>query len=221
MNISDNILKHHLRNAYFLAGTACGGKTTMTKRLAEKHGCPLHIDGMESHNEHKKYISPEFQPAMSQTFSSWTEYFNRPYEEYAQWSKDCLREDIELILMDLVARHSGERVFVDVHVPLDIAKRLFDHNQIVYLVAEPHMVIRDYFKRPDHKEILDCIMGLPNPEQSRRNTEKALAHFVEQFLHELYQTDWYYIERDENSTIENTLHLIETHFGLTQRKPIS
>ncbi len=37
MHIADNIIRHHLRNMYFLAGTACGGKTTMSRALAENH----------------------------------------------------------------------------------------------------------------------------------------------------------------------------------------
>ena len=38
MNIAENILKHSLQNVYFLAGTAMGGKTTMSKELAKKYG---------------------------------------------------------------------------------------------------------------------------------------------------------------------------------------
>ena len=38
MNIQDNILKHYLKNVYFVCGTACGGKSTLSRALAEKHG---------------------------------------------------------------------------------------------------------------------------------------------------------------------------------------
>lgn len=38
MNIANNILKHSLKNVYFLVGTACGGKTTMAKELSAKYG---------------------------------------------------------------------------------------------------------------------------------------------------------------------------------------
>lgn len=36
MNISDNILNSYLKNVYWIAGTNCGGKTTMTSYLAKK-----------------------------------------------------------------------------------------------------------------------------------------------------------------------------------------
>jgi len=38
MNISNDILRHNLKNVYFLIGTACSGKTTMAKEFAEKYG---------------------------------------------------------------------------------------------------------------------------------------------------------------------------------------
>lgn len=38
MNIADNVLKHHLKHVYWVSGTNCGGKTTMTNYLARKHG---------------------------------------------------------------------------------------------------------------------------------------------------------------------------------------
>jgi len=44
MHIAENILKHSLQNVYFLVGTACGGKTTMGRALAKKHGYIYHSD---------------------------------------------------------------------------------------------------------------------------------------------------------------------------------
>ena len=42
MNIQDNILKQYLKNVYFVCGTACGGKSTLSRALAEKHGFLLY-----------------------------------------------------------------------------------------------------------------------------------------------------------------------------------
>jgi adenylate kinase family enzyme len=43
MNITENILKHNLENVLFLVGSACGGKTTMAREIAQKHGL-MYID---------------------------------------------------------------------------------------------------------------------------------------------------------------------------------
>lgn len=42
MNIQNNIIKYNLKNVLFISGTACGGKTTMAKLIAEKHNLYLY-----------------------------------------------------------------------------------------------------------------------------------------------------------------------------------
>ena len=37
LKIENNILKHYLRNVYFITGTAYAGKSTMVKMLAERY----------------------------------------------------------------------------------------------------------------------------------------------------------------------------------------
>jgi dephospho-CoA kinase len=37
LKIENNILKHYLKNAYFITGTAYAGKSTTVKLLAEKY----------------------------------------------------------------------------------------------------------------------------------------------------------------------------------------
>ena len=38
IGIESNILKHYLRNVYFITGTAYAGKSTMVRMLAERCG---------------------------------------------------------------------------------------------------------------------------------------------------------------------------------------
>ena len=38
MIFQDNVIKKYLKNVYFITGTPCGGKTTISRALAEKYG---------------------------------------------------------------------------------------------------------------------------------------------------------------------------------------
>ena len=38
MIFQDNVIKEYLKNVYFITGTPCGGKTTVSRALAEKYG---------------------------------------------------------------------------------------------------------------------------------------------------------------------------------------
>ena len=38
MDIRDNALRQALKNVYFVSGTPCGGKSTISRLLSERHG---------------------------------------------------------------------------------------------------------------------------------------------------------------------------------------
>ena len=54
MIFQDNVMKEYLKNVYFITGTPCGGKTTLSHALAQKYGFEL-FDIDERFEEHKKY----------------------------------------------------------------------------------------------------------------------------------------------------------------------
>ena len=37
MIFQDNVIKEYLKNVYFVTGTPCGGKTTISRELAKRH----------------------------------------------------------------------------------------------------------------------------------------------------------------------------------------
>ena len=42
MIFQDNVMKEYLKNVYFIAGTPCGGKTTISCALAKKYGFEIY-----------------------------------------------------------------------------------------------------------------------------------------------------------------------------------
>lgn len=39
MIFQDNVIKEYLKNVYFITGTPCGGKTTISRELAKRAVC--------------------------------------------------------------------------------------------------------------------------------------------------------------------------------------
>mgnify|MGYP003290356283 CR=1 FL=1 len=77
IGIESNILHNLFRNVYFVNGTACAGKSTMVRLLAEKYDgicC-----GENYHMELLDLAEPVFQPNLCymQTMSSWQEFISR------------------------------------------------------------------------------------------------------------------------------------------------
>ena len=218
MNIADNIIKYNLKNVYFFCGTACGGKTTISKALAPKYGF-LWFDEDSTFSEAKKVADIENQPALMQApgFAKnidWNHYFNRPYKEYHNWLARSGVEQLPITLMTLIKLSEKQKVVVDMHMSVSTAMRITERNRIVFLVTDPERAVRDYCHRPGHQEIYDLIMTLPDPEKSLENLYATIRYGTQKFLDELLQSDAFYIKRDENSTVENTLLQVEKHFGL-------
>lgn len=212
MNISNNILKHHLKNVLFVSGTAYGGKTTMTKLIEKKYGFIRYREGTKF-DEHFEYADKQYQPAMCYERGDLNSFFNRPVDEYAKWLKDTVYEQAEMALIDLIKLSKNQKVIADVQIPLEYLMEIADYSQVVLLIAKPDVIRENYFKREDKKEIYDCIMSMPNPEKTLENVNNALEKAT--IPHEKFHNSGFkYIVRDEDSTIEKTFYEIEKYFNL-------
>lgn len=213
MNIADNVIKAHLKNVYFLAGTACGGKTTASRLLAARHGFALY-DGDNMFDSHAAIADPEHQPSMTRRFADMTEFFGRPPEEYARWLTDNAREQTDMALIDLMELGARGPVVADMHIDPGIARRIIAPERIVYMIAPPDVVVRDYYDRPDKKGLTDCLMALPDAERLRANCSATLMLVNGGIYRAARASGLCCIERDDERAPEQTLALVERHFGL-------
>ena len=67
MIFQDNVIKEYLRNVYFITGTPCGGKTTITRALGEKYGIPVYVID-DQFTIHQAMSDREHQPNMNRSF---------------------------------------------------------------------------------------------------------------------------------------------------------
>ena len=219
MNISNNILKKLFENVYFLNGTAYAGKSTMVKLLAEKY------DGICcGENYHMEILSaadPVHQPNLCyfETMSGWQEFVTRTPEEYDAWITNTAREavDLEIILLLRLAAQ-GKKIFVDTNIPVDVLREISDYDHVAILLSPTYLSVERFFDRPDadkqflYQELLKC----PDPEAAVANYRKCLERINgPEHYREFAESGFFTHLRTENSTIEQTLNMLETHFQLT------
>jgi len=63
-------------------------------------------------------------------------------------------------------------------------------------------------------------MSLGDPAASLENCNEMLMYGNQLYLDELYESGLFYIMRDDNSTVEKTLILVEQHFGFSAESVI-
>ena len=218
MKIQNNILKSMFRNVYFLNGTACAGKSTMARRLAEKHNgicC-----GENYHDVLMDHIDPANQPNLSyfQTMSGWQEFVTRTPEEYDAWITGCAREIEQLEIICLLRLcEQGIPIFVDTNISPDTLREISDYHHVAIMLSPQWMSVDRFFDRPDaekqflYQKLLEC----PNPQVAIANFRACLERINsrEHFL-EFAESGFFTHQRTEDSIIEKTQEILEAHFGL-------
>jgi len=219
MNISNDILRHSLKNVYFLIGTACGGKTTMAKELAHKYGW-IHFNDNYHEDNFSNWgkIQAERKKDDLPKTPDWEYYFNRNPEEFTESLNAMILEYAEYALIEIIKLAQDNIVVADLHLPVALVMDLAPYNRVACLLAPPELVIRDYYKREDHREIYECIMSLKNPEKSLENMNNTFRLGTQRNIDEVKASGLFYLLRDDDSTVEKTLSELEKHFELTERE---
>ena len=213
MIFQDNVIKEYLRNVYFIAGTPCGGKTTISRELGKRHGL-LVYDIDEQFENHRKHSSAEFQPSMNKIFKDADEFFGRTVNEYKQWLIDNTKEQLDFVLLDLIRLSQDQIVLCDCHLTMEQAEKITEPSRIIFLIKDPANIIEDYCDRPDHKGFSDFINSASDPEKAKETCNAALRSLNEKRYRNIKSSVYYWVERTPQSTIQETVEKAERHFGL-------
>lgn len=216
--INSNILRALFQNIYFLNGTAYAGKSTMVKLLAEKHNgicC-----GENYHLELLHLADPVHQPNLCymQTMGSWQEFVSRTPDEYDAWLQNTAKEAAQLELVKLIElAATGKMIFVDTNIPVEMLQEISDYNRVAIMLAPPELSVSRFFDRPDAEKqfLFQQLLLCPDPDAAIENYRNCLAMINSQERYEGFAESGFFTHvRTQDSTIENTLSILERHFNL-------
>lgn len=210
MIFQDNVIKEYLKNVYFITGTPCGGKTTISRELAKRHKV-LVYDIDEQFANHQKISNPAFQPSMNKVFKDADEFFLRSVEEYKEWLINNTREQLDFVILDLIRLSQNNIVLCDCHLTMEEAEKYTEVSRIVFLIREPSNLIEDYCNRPDHQGFSAFINSASDVQKAKATCNETLKSLNEKSYHDIRDSNYFWIERTENSTIEETVRKVEQH----------
>lgn len=111
MIFQDNVIKEYLKNVYFIAGTLCDRKTTISKELGKRYD--LYVYDIDEQFEKRQKISdPAFQPAMNKEFIDADAFFGRTVDECKRWLLDNAKEQLDFVLLDLIRSFTKPNYFM-------------------------------------------------------------------------------------------------------------
>ena len=213
MIFQDNIIKEYLKNVRFITGTPCGGKTTVSRELAKRHNLAVY-DVDEHFATHQQISNESYQPAMNKVFNNADEFFGRSVEEYKQWLIENTREQLDFVLLDLIRLSQNQIVLCDCHLTVEEANQLTDSSRIVFLIKEPSNLVDDYCNRLDHQDFRDYINSTSDTEKAKAVCNATLKSLHQKRYDDIKNSSWFWMERTESSTVEETVRKVEQHFSI-------
>lgn len=221
MKIENNVLRHYLKNVYFITGTAYAGKSTAVKMLAEKYGMVL--CGENYHMAVSDSVAtPETHPDLcyNKSLTDWSDFVTRTPEEYERWIYSVGREAAEFEIAELISVSKDKKVIVDTNIPLDVLKEISDYNRVAVMLCPQSMSVDRFFDRndPEKQFLLNVINNCENPEEVMENYRKGLERINSKQHYEEYANSGFFtVIREDNGidTREDVCNKIAKHFGLT------
>jgi len=220
MNIAENILKHNLKNVYFLTGTAMAGKTTMAQELSAKHGF-IHFNDNWHEDNFKVWnsiIDARYQKraARRQAVTDWEAYFGRTLEEFlADGDYNGYEEYLEFAIVELIKISQNNKVVADVGIPPALLAEISAYERVAcMLTSEELATCENYGKREDHREFLECILSLTEPEKKMAVQDALFRANIRKMRAEIKEHGLFSIVRTADSSVAGTLELLEGHLGL-------
>ena len=223
IGISDNIIRHYLRDVYFINGHSYAGKSTMVRMLAERYDM---VPCGENYNDAfpREKLSRWKQPGLCyfDTMSGWQEWLSMTPEQHWNWTDNVARECVEIEILELVHRAAGgKKVIVDTNIPVDVLRAISDYDHVAIMLCDPPDVCATrFFNRddPDKKFMMEQIQLSPDPEATLKNFNSWALY------HPPMETDWQHtgfftLTRSdfEHDTREEVLAALAKHFKLGQQ----
>ena len=220
MKIENNILKHYLKNVYFITGTAYAGKSTTVKMLTEQYD--MVFCGENYHSAVSDVVAtPNMQPDICYTknLTDWKDFVTRTPEEYERWIYSTGKEAAEFEVAELISISRDKKVIVDTNIPVEILREISDYNHVVVMLSPQSMSVERFFDRsdPEKQFLLNVIESCDDSEIVMENYRRGLALINSQKHYDEYANSGFFtvVRQDtEHDTRKEVCEIIAKHFGL-------
>lgn len=220
MKIENNILKHYLKNVYFITGTAYAGKSTTVKMLAERYD--MVFCGENYHSKVSDAVAtPDAQPDICflKTLTDWKEFVTRTPEEYERWIYSTSKEAAEFEVAELISISQDRKVIVDTNIPVGILKEISNYNHVAVMLSPLSMSVDRFFDRsdPEKQFLLNVIESCEDSKTVMENYRQGLEIINGQKHYDEYANSGFFtvVRQDtQKDTREEICEIIARHFGL-------
>lgn len=199
---------------YWLGGSTCAGKTTVSNVLSEKYNLKVyHCD--EYLGKHIEKSNAQDHPNLCRAKNiNWDDILNMPVTEYLNWIIGLFKEEYDMILQDLNELYDDQPILVEGTGLLpEIIDSDIEFNNAIWLVAR-----KDFYEKHqcNRKEFFERIMLCANPELALENYMSFDLAMGRHILNSAKNLGLKVIEVENENDYIKYIDDISTHFRLIQ-----
>lgn len=203
---------------YWLGGSPCSGKSSISRRLARRHGLRIYsVD--EALPGHLARLDPHLHPSLSAwVAASWDDRWLKPVDVLVAEAYACYREHFTLVLEDLLSSDREIPMLVEgtALLPAVLAGLGISARRAVWIVPTRQFQNRLYSQRSWVNGILaECSQ----PETAFSNWMERDAQFVGQVKTEAAAASYPLLVVDGQASLEDNTAWVAAHFGLGPASP--
>jgi hypothetical protein len=216
MDISDSVLKAYLSNVFWIGGGTCGGKTTITDMLAEKHGfVPYHAE--HRGREHFALASEADHPAMSREIPILMsrreeDILGRSVKEVVPACEAMHDEQHEMVVLDVIKLSKDRHVVVDTSADPRMLKRIAGDGRLVCLYADEPTVRMTCNGRDSR--MAEVFATYSRPDEVREHTMQVGFQHGLRDRTRAEEAGLVCLDRADTKSAEDMLAKVEAQFGL-------
>jgi len=202
-----------LKHVFWLGGSPCAGKSTISGILASRFPLDVyHVD--KAFENHVGRLDSELHATLVKwCAASWNERWMQPVESLVQEVIACYREHFTLILDDVLASPKQKPLLVEgtALLPREVARVLPIRNQAVWLVPTDDFQREHYAKR----DWVSGVVGQCDDSQAAfENWMKRDVQFARWIVTEAESLGCKVFVVDGRQTMAETAVEVAAHFGL-------
>lgn len=204
---------HKVENVFWLGGSPCAGKSSISNVLAERFKLEVyHVD--EAFDVQAQRLDPVTHPALAKwEASSWEKRWMQPVESLVADAIACYQEHFGLILEDILSLSQRHSLLVEgtALLPGQVSRLLSQRSRAVWVAPTAGFQREHYSKR---EWVRGVVEQCSNAEAAFDNWMKRDARFAEWVEAEVRALNLQLLKVDGSQTIEETAEAVAAHFQL-------
>lgn len=205
-------------NIYWLVGSSCSGKSTLTKAISEHHDIFLYDMDAHIYGQYMPDYSDSRHPANKEWLSAPNPFgwqLDLSIEDFKDFTKVTNAEYLDLFAKDIVDNFSGKALLVDGGLTfVSLLAQVIVPEHIICLEISPKHRQEIWKTSEERAEIKDWISALPETMGKWEKFMELDEVIAETVLTETKAHDIEILFRDEKISIDSLVQTVIQHFKL-------